>query len=745
MGLPPCLTVPAALARAVDTWPDAPALEDGEVALTYRSLSSQAHAVARALVARGIRPGDHVAIWAPNLAEWVVAGLGIHLAGGVIVPINTRYKAAEASYLLERTSARLLFTVAGFLGLDFVGMLDRPDLPTVVLRGDAPAGTTAFDDLLAEAADVTLPEVGPDDPSDVLFTSGTTGQPKGAVTTHAQTVRAYWTWSDVTGLRAGDRYLVVAPFFHCFGYKAGWVACLLRGAVILPQAVFDADAVLARIPRDRVTVVPGPPALYQSLLQKDLRGHDLSSLRLAVTGAASIPVQLVRDMKDVLGFDTVITGYGLTEATGIATMCRYDDDAQTIATTSGRAIPDVEVAVVDAQGTPVPPGTPGHVVVRGYNVMQGYLDDPERTAEAIVDGWLQTGDIGVMDARGYLAITDRLKDMFIVGGFNAYPAEIEHVLLSHPDVRDVAVIGVPEARLGEVGMAFVVADGLDAATLIAWCRERMANFKVPRHVRFLDTLPRNASGKVTKPDLRRLAAERPDGWALVVGGSGGIGSACAETLAARGRAVVVTWRHHDEAARAVCARIRAAGGTASTMQLTLPEADDLDLQGLGTLVWAAGADIGQPYVARTDPADLRSAVDLEVHGFFEVLRAALPALRDRRGSVVAVTTAGNARHPPGDVLSTAPKAALEAILRGVAREEGRHGVRANAVAVGVVQGGLFERIDLPEGWREAAIRNIPLRRFGTPADVGEAVAWLASDAAGYVTGQVIFVDGGYHV
>jgi acyl-CoA synthetase (AMP-forming)/AMP-acid ligase II len=310
-------------------------------------------------------------------------------------------------------------------------------------------------------------------------------------------------WSEVVGLQAGDRYLVVAPFFHCFGYKAGWLACLMRGATILPQPVFDVNAVLNRIPKDRVTVLPGPPALYQMLLgHKDLADVDLSSLRLAVTGAATIPVQLIYDMREKLGFDT---GYGLTEATGIATMCRYDDDPELIATTSGRAIPNVEVKVVDPDGAEVQRGEPGHVLIKGYNVMKGYLDDPEATSDAVVDGWLKSGDIGIMNEAGYLRITDRLKDMFIVGGFNTYPAEIEHVLLTHPAVAEVAVIGVPDERLGEVGMAFVVPSDKAPSEeqIIAWCRDRMANFKVPRSVCFVESLPRNASTKVMKYELRK--------------------------------------------------------------------------------------------------------------------------------------------------------------------------------------------------------------------------------------------------
>jgi acyl-CoA synthetase (AMP-forming)/AMP-acid ligase II len=264
---------------------------------------------------------------------------------------------------------------------------------------------------------------------------------------------------------------------------------------------------MAMVAEHAITMLPGPPAIYQTFLNHpDLDRDAMASLRLAVTGAAAIPVSLVEQMKQTLGFETVITGYGLTEACGIATMCRHDDDDETIATTSGRAIPGVEVLVVDDDGTERPSGEPGEVVVRGYNVMRGYFEDPEQTARAVTsDGWLHTGDVGEMDERGYLWITDRMKDMFITGGFNAYPAEIEQVLAGHPDVAEAAVVGVPDRRLGEVGKAFVVArqdHTIDPDALIAWCRERLANYKVPRTVVLVDALPRNAGGKVLKRELR---------------------------------------------------------------------------------------------------------------------------------------------------------------------------------------------------------------------------------------------------
>ncbi|MCP4069498.1 MAG: AMP-binding protein, partial [Phycisphaeraceae bacterium] len=262
----------------------------------------------------------------------------------------------------------------------------------------------------------------------------------------------------------------------------------------------DVPVIIERIANDRVSVFPGAPTIYQSMLAyPDFENVDISNLRLAVTGAAPTPVELIRRMKDELGFETVITGYGLTETCGVVTMCRFDDDPETIATTSGRSIPDVEVRCVDPKGNEVPRGEPGEVWVRGYNVMQGYFDDPAETEKTIDrEGWLHTGDVAIMDERGYVKITDRIKDMFITGGFNCYPAEIENALYGTGQFEQVAVIGIPDERLGEVGMAFVVpapGQSLTPESVIAWCRENIANYKVPRRVEVMTELPTNASGK----------------------------------------------------------------------------------------------------------------------------------------------------------------------------------------------------------------------------------------------------------
>jgi acyl-CoA synthetase (AMP-forming)/AMP-acid ligase II len=344
----------------------------------------------------------------------------------------------------------------------------------------------------------------------VLFTSGTTGRPKGVIMTHGQTVQQFREWCAYAGLEAGDRYLIVNPFFHMFGYKAGWLASLLQGASIVPVPVFDVPKVLSLVETERITVLPGPPTLYRSILDHPERKRfDLSTLRVAVTGAADIPVALIEEMRAELPFRRILTGYGLTEA-GTCTGCQPGDDAETIATTAGRAMPGLEVVIADGKGREIERGATGELLVRGYSVMKGYLDDPEATAAAIdARGFLHTGDLATMDERGYVRIVGRLKDMLIVGGFNVYPAEVENSLLAHDAVGQVAVIGVPDPRLGEVGMAYVVpAPGrsVDPAAIVAWARERLANYKVPRYVVAVSALPTNATGKVLKSELRARAA-----------------------------------------------------------------------------------------------------------------------------------------------------------------------------------------------------------------------------------------------
>jgi acyl-CoA synthetase (AMP-forming)/AMP-acid ligase II len=304
-------------------------------------------------------------------------------------------------------------------------------------------------------------------------------------------------WAECGEVDAADRYLVINPFFHSFGYKAGVVVGVLTGATLVPQAVYDVEAAMRLIEGERITVLPGAPTIFQTILDHPARAEfDLSSLRFAVTGAAVVPVALVERMQKEMGFDIVLTAFGMTEAV-VATMCRRDDPPDVVARTCGRAVAGFETRI----------GEHDELLLRGPNVMLGYLDDDEATKAAIDDaGWLHTGDVGHLDERGYLQITDRLKDMYISGGFNVYPAEVEQALTRLDGVADVAVIGVPDERLGEVGLALVVrrpGASLTADEVTAFCRERLANFKVPRRVEFVDALPRNLAGKVRKTELRK--------------------------------------------------------------------------------------------------------------------------------------------------------------------------------------------------------------------------------------------------
>ncbi|MEV7279928.1 FadD3 family acyl-CoA ligase [Streptomyces sp. NPDC093111] len=496
---------------AAERYGDEEALVFGEERWTFVELRDRVDRAARAVIAQGVRPGDAVAVWAPNSARWVVAALGAVAAGGVLVPVNTRYKAAEAADILRRSRARLLFTEHDFLGTDYRALLRDSGEEVPFLERTVTLHSADWSRFLSGADRVDGRErlartaaVDPGDTADVLFTSGTTGRPKGVPTTHGQNLRVYEAWARTVTLRRGDRHLLVNPFFHTFGYKAGVLACLLHGATILPEPVFDAATVLGRIRDERVSVLTGAPTLFTSLIHHPERtAYDLSSMRMAVTGAANIPTALIEQIRTALGARSVSTAYGLTEATGVVAICPPHESPATLAGTSGTALEGTELRV-DA-----PPGQPGEILTRGHHVMRGYLDDPGATAEAVdADGWLHTGDVGVLDERGFLRITDRLKDMFVVGGFNVYPAEVEQVLRGHPAVLDVAVVGVPDARLGEVGVAYCRPAGgapIDAAELTAYTRERLANFKVPRAFRSVPALPHNAAGKVDKHALRRSA------------------------------------------------------------------------------------------------------------------------------------------------------------------------------------------------------------------------------------------------
>lgn len=523
-------TIPALLAAGAVRFADRPAVVEGGACLTYAELAQAVDRVSRGFLASGVVPGDRVAIWAPNRAEFILALLGAQNVGAAVVPLNTRYRGHEARTILERSRASALVTAQGFLGTDYVDMLvgsapagtpagelGLPHLHTVVDMGETGrAGTVGWTDFLTRGAsipqadlDAATARVTPDTVADILFTSGTTGVPKGVMSAHRQTIGVAAVWAHGASLTPEDRYAIVNPFFHGFGYKAGVIACLVAGTAIYPVPTFDAVELMELVERERITVLPGPPTIFITLIHHPRRtDFDLSSLRFAIAGSASVAENLFAQMRDVLGFDQVAQAYGLTECM-VATQSRANEDPAHVAETTGPGVPGIEVKVVDGEGNAVPTGSDGEICLRGENVMLGYFEDPEATAEAIdPDGWLHTGDVGRLDEHGCLKITDRMKDLFIVGGFNVYPAEVENVLATHPDVREAAVVGIPDERMGSVGLAYLMPRPgavLDDADLTAYCRERLANFKVPRRFVVVEEFPRNASGKILKKDLRATA------------------------------------------------------------------------------------------------------------------------------------------------------------------------------------------------------------------------------------------------
>ena len=517
-------SIPQACRDAAADSPGLPAITDDVATVTFAELDALRRRVGRALVAIGVSHGERVAVWAPNSHEWVAAALGVQSVGAILVPISTRMKGIEAAEILSRSDAVALFSIGDFLGQYFPSMLPSQARARlrhlVVLRDEAGDGDLSWDAFLAHGdavpesdLDTRTDAVSGDDFSDLLFTSGTTGHPKGVPTTHHQSLRETISWCNAVGLRHGERHLVVPPFFHAFGLKAGWLADLLRRAVCLPQYVFDPDVVLERIARDSINVISGPPALFQGLLAHPrLKEFDLSSLRLAVTGASNIPPVLIGRIRSELGFRHICSGYGLTESGGFGTMCDPEDPPEVISNTVGKPFPDFEVGIKGPDGALLGPDLEGEVVIRGYAVMHGYWNDPVATAATIDnDGWLHTGDVGKIRSDGNLRITDRLKDMYISGGFNCYPAEIERLLAAHPGIDQVAVIGLPDDKQGEVGRAYVVRRAgvaLSEAELIDWSRARMSNYKTPRSVVFLDALPVSPHGKVLKRTLRDAALDK---------------------------------------------------------------------------------------------------------------------------------------------------------------------------------------------------------------------------------------------
>ncbi len=510
--------IPSVIHAASLQNPDKVAVVEGNMRTTYRQLDEKITACARAFLAAGIGEGDRVGLWAPNSIEWIVIALGIQSVGAALVPINTRYKSGEASYPLGKTEASMLFSANGFMGIEGEQAADKAmqdmgtKIRTIDLNGEKDS-EHSWNSFLSRGVNIdeaqrldTLSKVSSATLCDIMFTSGSTGKPKGVRHLHGPTIRQTFNTIEENQLTESDRMLVINPFFHVFGYTGGWVPALFGGATVYPLAVFDVEQVLEIVQDEGITYFPGPPTIFHSLLEHpSLNEYDVNSLRFSLTGSADVPVDLIQRMLNDLTFERVVQAYGMTEC-GTATNTVITDSPEVIATTIGKASKDLEVRVVNDQNLPVDPDVTGEIVVRGYAIMDGYLDDEDATVSTIDEGgWLHTGDLGTCDTAGYFKILGRIKDMIIVGGFNVYPAEIEDMIREHPRIRDIALIGVPDERLGEVSCAFVILrETMNEEELIGWCRENMANFKVPRYIEFIESFPLTGSNKVAKLDLRHM-------------------------------------------------------------------------------------------------------------------------------------------------------------------------------------------------------------------------------------------------
>jgi fatty-acyl-CoA synthase len=472
---------------------------------TYAELLADAERVAHALLAH-YQPGERVAVWAPNLPTWVLLELGAGLAGIVLVTVNPAYRAAELEYVLKQSKAAGIFLVDEFRGNPMAQWLDdvRPGLPEL-------RHVTRFSDwdgfLLNAAAGPTLPEVHPDDPVQIQYTSGTTGFPKGAYLHHrgiTNNARFTAEWAEVA---PGDVWLNPMPLFHTGGCVLGTLGPIWAQATQVCVLAFDPDLVLELIETERANIAGGVPTMLLAMMERPSFGQrDLSSMRAVISGGSTVPADLVRRIEAAMGIRFSIV-FGQTEASPVMTQTKLDDTPEDKAETIGRAQPQQEIAVVDEQNRPVPCGTIGEIVGRGYNVMLGYFEMPDATTAAIdEDGWLHTGDLGTMDERGYLRIEGRIKDMIIRGGENLYPREIEELLFTHPGVADVAVVGIPDEKFGEEVAAVVRRapghDEIDESELRAFVRERLAPQKAPRRWAFVEDFPLTPSGKIQKFVLR---------------------------------------------------------------------------------------------------------------------------------------------------------------------------------------------------------------------------------------------------
>ncbi|MGI9185310.1 MAG: AMP-binding protein [Solirubrobacteraceae bacterium] len=491
--------------------------------LTYAQLGAAVDELARGLIAVGLAPGDRLGIWSPNRVEWTLVQYATAKLGVILVNINPAYRTSELEYVMRQSGCRMLIAAPVFKTSDYRSMVTevRPALTELerVVFLDGPE----WDDLLASAAEVAEDELAargaelaPGDAINIQYTSGTTGFPKGATLTHSNLLNNGFMVGEGCRYTEADRVCIPVPFYHCFGMVLGNLACTSHGAaMVIPAPAFEPEATLSAVATERCTSLYGVPTMFIAQLDHPrFDEFDLESLRTGVMAGSPCPVEVMRRVIERMHMSEVGICYGMTETSPVSTQTAFDDPLEKRVGTVGRVVPHVEIKVVDASGETVPRGESGELCTRGYSVMLGYWNDPERTREAIdEDAWMHTGDLAEMDADGYVNIVGRIKDMVIRGGENLYPREIEEFLYGHPDIADVQVIGVPDQRYGEELMAWIIArkgTSLDREQIEGYCRGKIAHHKIPRYVKLVDAFPMTVTGKVQKFKLRELAVEKLD-------------------------------------------------------------------------------------------------------------------------------------------------------------------------------------------------------------------------------------------
>jgi len=526
-------TLSQVLRETAERFPERNAiLEPDGRSFSYEALNAMVDRLARGLIDLGVEKGDKVGLWMPNIAEWVAAYFAIARIGAVVVPMNTRYKAHEVEYILDDSEATTLFAVGSFVGIDYLRMIGNvrgklPNLRHVVIVGDPGEGMHAFDHVVDRGTEALADgKLGareklcdPNDNVFILYTSGTTGSPKGAMLSHHNIAKNAEQVTEVLHTTEEDVFLLAVPFFHCFGCVMGIAGSITWGAAMVPMQVFKAAEALELVERFGVSVLYGVPTMFVLELEEKRKGkkdgtpYDVSSLRTGIMAGAPCPIEVMKGTMEELGCNVSIA-YGLTEASPVITMTRFDDSIERRVETVGRPLDGIEVKIADDDHRPVPTGGMGELACRGYNVMLGYYRAPEVTAGTIdPEGWLYSGDLATMDEERYVQIVGRKKDMLICGGFNVYPAEIEEYLFTHPKVQNVSVIGIEDDVFGEVAAAYIIPrDGavIDPQEIVDFCVGEIANFKVPRYVEIVDEFPMTQSGKIQKFKLREIAKEAFD-------------------------------------------------------------------------------------------------------------------------------------------------------------------------------------------------------------------------------------------